>query len=1727
MTTTTLHNYLREIDGLLENNEFAVVTQHCRYILQHYPRHLDTYRTLGKAYLEQHRLADAIDIFQRVLSADPNDFLAHAGLAIAYKYESLLPNAVWHMERAYEMEPYNMAVREELLALYQVSQSSEPEHIGATRSSLAHFYVKGELYEQAVSEIRQLLADDPERVDLELLLVESLWQMGQRLEVNERCLQILEKLPYCLVANALMAHIWLQNDMPDEAQPYLQRVQELMQFDQSTVDPETVVGWLFAYASAPPLPEQRLIEPLDDLSITPLEPEVEATSDWIEETETEEAGVYAWLSESFTDELGATIESSDPEGITAVTGEDEETAVEPDWFFDKQEEEDGLLADEEADWLADIAFEDEETADSLLTDDDANWLADLKEAADSPVAEPEPARSMSDEMPDWLDVDEAEFEPEQVDPSLVGDWVQGFAEDDDWLEQLDDEQAGLAAGLPAVDFDSHLSDDWLTTDTPLPLHTTGRLSEPPEPPASVPLADTDDEDLEESALSWLMTGPLQADDDDVETAATDAPDLDWLIDSSLEMESRPFETVDEPVDDQAWSEAETVTEDAAAASIDDEPIPDWLMTGPFDTDVLPVPADEESTAWDETSWDVNEEGVPDWLMTVPLDADEVADERDQLDFDETADAEMVEEEIVPEEVIQTPPSVESVKQTDLAAELEEDDNELGELFADWDGLDHLARSDESVEVIDSWLLKLQESDEGQEDEAHWMAEDDEALAEHKDAQPLTDLLTSELLEEPPAADLPDWLLYHEHDTETPPTVSSSDLIDLSADIHSGELTGDDLGLLPDWLLRSEPEMSDTDRETTTDQPSEKEEPVEKALADDPLLNLPDWLVQTDSGLLVGSDEPTDVEADAIAATDDVLAAEDDVQLPDWMFNTVGGELESLLAEEADAADLHEIDTEILLQDSEEEWSSLLGHLNVGDTSGLVLPPEKMEDAVIGDHDELQNDLPDEIEDDATPLLEDDLDETADWLDEFEELAEVGEAGAIVNEDLPDWITDLAPDLEEGETADAYDDMALAELAEVEPLDWLDELEDEIESESDDQPVSDVAVAVSEDFDEAVAAEMAEDVAEEEVDDAMAWLEELADDFEEELVAEATTAIGDEAVEPEPVSELESALAAPEEAALEDPSFPDLVETEDELERDLDLAEEEPDDALQWLASLADDAWEEEVEAYDEDEAYEEDDELDKLLDGLQEMDEWEEPSDDLLPAEDVAEALQEEPGVDLLTQRLEQLERQALADLPEDIPVDDLELLALTEAATDDVPEDLLADALDWLEQTALAPAEPVEEMEAGVVEDPDDMTPAEVEAEIDLAEAEAEAELTDAEMAAADLVEALEPVAGVDLDFDLDLPETAVADDVDALALSDVPDDPDELMAWLEKLAARQGADVAELPSVTEEDAAAISQMRVPMADELVETAEPEVDLDVDSEIELDTDEIMEAVVAEDMIGAMDSVVDDLADIEAEIDAVHEELQTETAVDDADYPEIEDADDIFDLEMPDDPDEAVAWLERLATEQEDTLEALPPVTDTHVTEPIAPEDELESVLEAYDEDDEMVDWLDQDQEEEDVELSFTDWLEAPDEIDGTRWLQAEEMATAESDADERLEAIDREPLSEMEPEPLAEPVTEVAADLDLESLEVEFDSSQFAVDEAVLVDARNKLTGGSTHEALRTYQTLVQEGRGLSLLIADLETAVAEQRQPEIQRLLGDAYMRNGQLQRALDTYRDALDAL
>ena len=88
-------------------------------------------------------------------------------------------------------------------------------------------YVQGELYTQAVSEIRAVLANDPQRMDMQVLLAKAYYHMGQKADANDSCSQLLKRYPYCLDANRILVEILPGSQRAESTQVYRQRVIEL------------------------------------------------------------------------------------------------------------------------------------------------------------------------------------------------------------------------------------------------------------------------------------------------------------------------------------------------------------------------------------------------------------------------------------------------------------------------------------------------------------------------------------------------------------------------------------------------------------------------------------------------------------------------------------------------------------------------------------------------------------------------------------------------------------------------------------------------------------------------------------------------------------------------------------------------------------------------------------------------------------------------------------------------------------------------------------------------------------------------------------------------------------------------------------------------------------------------------------------------------------------------------------------------------------------------------------------------------------------------------------------------------------------------------------------------------------------------------------------------------------------------------------------------------------
>lgn len=227
MAIISLRAYNREIEEMIENGQNEEAIAHCRHILELYPKHVDTYRLMGKALLEEQRLGDAADVFQRVLSCIPDDFISHLGMSIVREDEGDLNAALWHMERAFEVQPSNAAVQAELRRLYGRRDGLSPAKIQLTRGALARMSAKSNLNTQAINELRAALADDPSRPDLLVVLARLYLLTGQNLAAIETSNTILKKLPYCLEANRILAQLLPGTERAKDATIYRTRYEEL------------------------------------------------------------------------------------------------------------------------------------------------------------------------------------------------------------------------------------------------------------------------------------------------------------------------------------------------------------------------------------------------------------------------------------------------------------------------------------------------------------------------------------------------------------------------------------------------------------------------------------------------------------------------------------------------------------------------------------------------------------------------------------------------------------------------------------------------------------------------------------------------------------------------------------------------------------------------------------------------------------------------------------------------------------------------------------------------------------------------------------------------------------------------------------------------------------------------------------------------------------------------------------------------------------------------------------------------------------------------------------------------------------------------------------------------------------------------------------------------------------------------------------------------------------
>lgn len=379
MARISLRDYNREIEELVDSGRTDEAIAHCRYILETYPKNINTYRSLGKALLESQRYGDAADVFKRVLACIPDDFIAHLGMSIIREDEGDLDGSIWHMERAFEVQPSNAAVQAELRRLYGRRDGLTPAKVQLTRGAMARMSAKSHLYSQAIAEVRTALADDPQRPDLQALLARMYAQTGQRLAAIETCNALLGKFPYCLEANRLMVEILPGTERASETETYRRRLEELDPYE-AHISPAATTA---EQVQAGVITMERLdyLDVHAPVEIAPAQPQwASSLGVSIEREATSDEPLPDWLSTtSESPALGEQEASAEPQAGSEI----------PDWMREAGWE---PTSGETAESLPGFeAFDEEVGSGELAHAEIPDWLQDLAPEEGLPSETPPPS----------------------------------------------------------------------------------------------------------------------------------------------------------------------------------------------------------------------------------------------------------------------------------------------------------------------------------------------------------------------------------------------------------------------------------------------------------------------------------------------------------------------------------------------------------------------------------------------------------------------------------------------------------------------------------------------------------------------------------------------------------------------------------------------------------------------------------------------------------------------------------------------------------------------------------------------------------------------------------------------------------------------------------------------------------------------------------------------------------------------------------------------------------------------------------------------------------------------------------------------------------------------------------------------------------------------------------------------------------------------------------------
>lgn len=271
MERTTLTERLRRAESEIAAGRPEQALANCQELQTAYPRALRVQRVLGEIYLALRKPREALAALDRALAGDPEDVRACCARALVHQIHGDDVSALAWYRRACDLRPDDQALRATYRELAR--RLGEPAY-RPSRSGLARLYLRGDLFSHAIREWEQLVVENPDMLEAQVGLAETLWISGHLQAADERCRRILANSPSCVKAMLIQMALALAEGDMDAARAHLDRTLQL--------DPDMAIAHvLFAdvLAAGDPVMSALLRVGSAEMAVAPGANSVAATAD--------------------------------------------------------------------------------------------------------------------------------------------------------------------------------------------------------------------------------------------------------------------------------------------------------------------------------------------------------------------------------------------------------------------------------------------------------------------------------------------------------------------------------------------------------------------------------------------------------------------------------------------------------------------------------------------------------------------------------------------------------------------------------------------------------------------------------------------------------------------------------------------------------------------------------------------------------------------------------------------------------------------------------------------------------------------------------------------------------------------------------------------------------------------------------------------------------------------------------------------------------------------------------------------------------------------------------------------------------------------------------------------------------------------------------------------------------------------------------------------------------